>query len=57
MTDEDQLYGMILNNPAVTNAAGFPEGRPVALEALSAHCGSVHYTFRKSIVAIGESSS
>ncbi|MBS6861746.1 MAG: M23 family metallopeptidase [Clostridiales bacterium] len=57
VTDEDQLYGMILNNPAVTNAAGFPEGRPVALEALSAHCGSVHYTFRKSIVAIGESSS
>ena len=36
VTDEDQLYGMILNNPAVTNAAGFPEGRPVALEALSA---------------------
>lgn len=57
VTDEEQTYGMLVNNPALTNAAGFPKGRPIVLGALSAHCGSVHYTFIKERVTVGTAAS
>ena len=49
--------GRILNNPAQNNDCGYPVKTVyiTCIDALKQHCGSVHYTFDKSKVTLGDS--